>query len=185
MNSHERSLSTDSATIRRLVLANMIKDSKPPVTGDTGGTSVGDPSAGGSAGGGSDDGRAAPPGWENEPLGSGSRGGAAFLTFVVLVCLLIGIAFVLNDEQQSPSENWDGFRSSVSDLSVYFTSPATALAQVSRSIRGIETQEKGKDAEGRALYEDVPLKECIEILTGTEALEYQCPGCQKKVIATK
>ena len=130
-----------------VVLANMIKDSKPPVTGDTGGTSVGDPSAGGSAGGGSDDGRAAPPGWENEPLGSGSRGGAAFLTFVVLVCLLIGIAFVLTDEQQSPSENWDGFRSSVSDLSVYFTSPATALAQVSRSIRGIETQEKGKDAE--------------------------------------
>ncbi|KAI0757733.1 ubiquitin carboxyl-terminal hydrolase 14 [Daedaleopsis nitida] len=49
----------------------------------------------------------------------------------------------------------------------------------------VPAKETGKDVEGKVLYEDIPLKECIEILTGTEALEYQCPGCQKKVIATK
>ncbi|TBU25653.1 ubiquitin carboxyl-terminal hydrolase 14 [Dichomitus squalens] len=49
----------------------------------------------------------------------------------------------------------------------------------------VPAREKGKDAEGKTVYEEVPLKECLDILTGTEALEYQCPSCQKKVIATK
>ncbi|EIW65364.1 ubiquitinyl hydrolase [Trametes versicolor FP-101664 SS1] len=49
----------------------------------------------------------------------------------------------------------------------------------------VPAKEKGKDADGKTLYEDVQLKECLDIVTGTEALEYQCPGCQKKVIATK
>ncbi|TFK84594.1 ubiquitin carboxyl-terminal hydrolase 14 [Polyporus arcularius HHB13444] len=49
----------------------------------------------------------------------------------------------------------------------------------------VPAREKGKDAEGKTLYEDVPLKECLDIFAGTEALEYQCPACQKKVIATK
>ncbi|OSD05569.1 ubiquitin carboxyl-terminal hydrolase 14 [Trametes coccinea BRFM310] len=49
----------------------------------------------------------------------------------------------------------------------------------------VPAREKGKDAEGKTLYEDVQLKECLDIVTGTEALEYQCPACQKKVIATK
>ncbi|KAI0770909.1 ubiquitinyl hydrolase [Trametes elegans] len=49
----------------------------------------------------------------------------------------------------------------------------------------VPAREKGKDAEGKTLYEEVQLKECLDIVTGTEALEYQCPGCQKKVIATK
>ena len=34
------------------------------------------------------------------------------------------------------------------------------------------------------VYEEVALKECMEMVTGMEALEYQWPGCQK-VIATK
>ncbi|KAL1937656.1 hypothetical protein VTO73DRAFT_12931 [Trametes versicolor] len=49
----------------------------------------------------------------------------------------------------------------------------------------VPVKEKGKDADGKTMYEDVQLKECLDIVTGTEALEYQCPGCQKKVIATK
>ena len=129
-----------------VVLANMIKDSKPPVTGDTGGTSVGDPGAGGSAPG-SDDGRAAPPGWEHAPLGAGSRFGAGFLTLLILVGLFTGLAFMLTDEERSPSENWSSFRSSVSDLSVYFTSPGAALRQAGRVIRGTDISEKGKDPE--------------------------------------
>ncbi|KAH9920505.1 ubiquitin carboxyl-terminal hydrolase 14 [Epithele typhae] len=49
----------------------------------------------------------------------------------------------------------------------------------------VPTKEKGKDEEGKVLYEEVALKECLEIVMGAEALEYQCPACQKKVIATK
>ncbi|CCL99939.1 uncharacterized protein FIBRA_01964 [Fibroporia radiculosa] len=45
--------------------------------------------------------------------------------------------------------------------------------------------EKGKDAEGKTLYEEVRLGDCLSTLTGVEALEYTCPGCQKNVIATK
>ena len=135
-----------------VVLANMIKDSKPPVTGDTGGTSVGDPGAGGSAPG-SDDGRAAPPGWENAPLGAGSRAGAAFCTLVVLISLLTALAFMLADEERSPSENWSDFRASVSDLSVYFVSPGAALTQAGRVIRGTDISEKGKSP---ATYQSPP-----------------------------
>ncbi|KAI0653789.1 ubiquitinyl hydrolase [Cubamyces menziesii] len=49
----------------------------------------------------------------------------------------------------------------------------------------VPAREKGTDADGKTLYEDVQFKECLDIVTGTEALEYQCPACQKKVIATK
>ncbi|KAI0816905.1 ubiquitinyl hydrolase [Trametes gibbosa] len=49
----------------------------------------------------------------------------------------------------------------------------------------VPAREKGKDVEGKVLYEDVPLTECLDIVAGTEALEYQCPACHKKVIATK
>ena len=49
----------------------------------------------------------------------------------------------------------------------------------------VPAKEKGKDEEGRVVYEEVALKACLEMVKGTEALEYQCPGCQKKVIATK
>lgn len=49
----------------------------------------------------------------------------------------------------------------------------------------VPARETGKDAEGRTQYAEVALGECLDILTGTEALEYMCPGCQKRVIATK
>ena len=49
----------------------------------------------------------------------------------------------------------------------------------------VPARETGKDAEGRMGYGEVRLLECLDVLTGAEALEYQCPGCQKKVIATK
>ncbi|KZT00902.1 ubiquitin carboxyl-terminal hydrolase 14 [Laetiporus sulphureus 93-53] len=49
----------------------------------------------------------------------------------------------------------------------------------------VPARERGKDEEGKTLYQEVELKECLDILTGTEALEYKCPACQKNVIATK
>ncbi|OBZ78711.1 Ubiquitin carboxyl-terminal hydrolase 14 [Grifola frondosa] len=49
----------------------------------------------------------------------------------------------------------------------------------------VPAREKGKDEDGKTVFEEVPLKECLDILTGVEALEYTCPSCHKNVIATK
>ncbi|KAH9846183.1 ubiquitin carboxyl-terminal hydrolase 14 [Lenzites betulinus] len=49
----------------------------------------------------------------------------------------------------------------------------------------VPAREKGRDEEGKVLYEEVSLTECLDIVAGTEALEYTCPVCAKKVIATK
>ncbi|CAL1697115.1 unnamed protein product [Somion occarium] len=49
----------------------------------------------------------------------------------------------------------------------------------------VPKREKGTDQEGKTIFEDVALKECLDILTGVEALEYTCPSCEKRVIATK
>ncbi|KAL6305707.1 ubiquitin carboxyl-terminal hydrolase 14 [Sparassis latifolia] len=49
----------------------------------------------------------------------------------------------------------------------------------------VPVKECGKDSEGKTVWEEVALKRCLDVLTGTEALEYTCPGCQKSVVATK
>ncbi|OCH88833.1 ubiquitin carboxyl-terminal hydrolase 14 [Obba rivulosa] len=49
----------------------------------------------------------------------------------------------------------------------------------------VPAKEKGKDAEGKTTWEEVLLEESIDMVTSPEALEYTCPACQKKVIATK
>jgi len=49
----------------------------------------------------------------------------------------------------------------------------------------VPAREKGRDAEGKVLYEDVALTECVYALFGVEALEYKCPNCRRDVTATK
>lgn len=49
----------------------------------------------------------------------------------------------------------------------------------------VSAKEKGKDADGKVLWEDVVIEDCLGALTGVEALEYSCPQCAKNVIATK
>ena len=49
----------------------------------------------------------------------------------------------------------------------------------------VPKREKGVDEDGKPQYEEVQLKECLDILTGVEALEYTCPSCQKQVLAQK
>ena len=49
----------------------------------------------------------------------------------------------------------------------------------------VPASEKSKDAEGKPVYNDVLLTEALEMVTADEALEYQCPSCNKKVIAVK
>ncbi|KAF9473531.1 ubiquitinyl hydrolase [Pholiota conissans] len=49
----------------------------------------------------------------------------------------------------------------------------------------VPATEKGKDADGKTIYEDVKLTDCINDLVGSEALEYSCPSCATKVQAVK
>lgn len=49
----------------------------------------------------------------------------------------------------------------------------------------VYAREKGKDDEGKVLYEDVRLEECVEGVMGAEGLEYACPSCARNVQATK
>ncbi|KAI0055329.1 ubiquitin carboxyl-terminal hydrolase 14 [Artomyces pyxidatus] len=49
----------------------------------------------------------------------------------------------------------------------------------------VPAREKGKDADGKTLYEEVKVQESLDLVTGIEGLEYKCPRCQKNVIATR
>jgi ubiquitin carboxyl-terminal hydrolase 5/13 len=49
----------------------------------------------------------------------------------------------------------------------------------------VPANEKGKDADGKTIYHDVQLTDCIDTLLGSEALEYACPSCATKVQAIK
>lgn len=49
----------------------------------------------------------------------------------------------------------------------------------------VPAREKGKDAEGKVVWEAVRLEECLGAVLGSEELEYKCPRCAKNVAATK
>ncbi|KAI1750455.1 glycosyl hydrolase family 76-domain-containing protein [Xylaria castorea] len=88
--------------VMEVVLANMIQEAKPPVTNSTGGTSVGDPAAGGQ-----DSGRVDPMRQRFGPIRPGDRAGAAFVTFVVLAALLAALVFMLLDEMETDAATSD------------------------------------------------------------------------------
>ena len=49
----------------------------------------------------------------------------------------------------------------------------------------VPVHEKGKDGDGRALYEDVPFESALDLVLSDESLDYSCPSCSKSVIASK
>jgi ubiquitin carboxyl-terminal hydrolase 5/13 len=49
----------------------------------------------------------------------------------------------------------------------------------------METGEGGEKEKEKQDWEPVDLDECLQLFTRTEALEYYCPICSKKVIAQK
>jgi ubiquitin carboxyl-terminal hydrolase 5/13 len=49
----------------------------------------------------------------------------------------------------------------------------------------VPAREKGRDAEGKVVYEDVALMECVDTAMGAEGLEYKCPNCRRDVTATQ
>lgn len=49
----------------------------------------------------------------------------------------------------------------------------------------VPAREKGKDEDGKSIYQEVQLTDCLDSLLAMEALEYACPSCSKKVHALK
>ena len=49
----------------------------------------------------------------------------------------------------------------------------------------VPAKEKGKDDDGKSIYQEVQLSDCLDSLLGMEALEYACPSCSKNVQALK
>jgi ubiquitin carboxyl-terminal hydrolase 5/13 len=49
----------------------------------------------------------------------------------------------------------------------------------------VPAQEKERDEEGKVLYEDVALTDCIDAVMGVETLEYKCSNCRRDVAATQ
>ena len=49
----------------------------------------------------------------------------------------------------------------------------------------VPAKEKGKNQDGKPVYEEVELTDCLDSLLGMEALEYACPSCSKNVQALK
>ncbi|TPX14497.1 uncharacterized protein E0L32_005461 [Thyridium curvatum] len=95
-----------------VVLANLIKDSGTPVTDNSGGTSQGDPSAGGS-----DIGRNDPFGTHTDwaPITAGDQAGAYILTIAVLVFLIAFVIFMMLDEtsDKTTKERWGDFKHAI------------------------------------------------------------------------
>lgn len=49
----------------------------------------------------------------------------------------------------------------------------------------VPAREKGRDEDGKVVYEDVALTECVDAVMDVEVLEYKCPNCQRDVTATQ
>ncbi len=88
-----------------VVLANTIQDARPAVTDGNGGTSAGNPGAGGA-----DVGRTTP---SFAPISTADQAGAYILTIIAIAGLVIGSVFVLMDENDHsrPSERLAQLRS--------------------------------------------------------------------------
>ncbi|KAM7208908.1 mannan endo-1,6-alpha-mannosidase DCW1 [Naviculisporaceae sp. PSN 640] len=88
--------------VMEVVLSNLIHSSVDPFTDDTGGTSIGDPAAGG------EDMIKTNPFTASldllPPITSSDRIGAGILTTIIMICLICGCVFVLSDEKSE--QNW-------------------------------------------------------------------------------
>ncbi|OTA54658.1 glycoside hydrolase family 76 protein [Hypoxylon sp. EC38] len=122
-----------------VVLATMIQEADPPVTNGTGGTSVGNPSAGGS-----DDGRVDPVGRFYGPITTGDRAGAGICTVIILFSLLAGLVFMVTDETKSSSANLASMRSTFSG----------AAGAAGLGILAVGTKKSMQDEKGKGIAMD-------------------------------
>lgn len=90
-----------------VLLANMIDSVPAPVTEKKGGTSAGDPGAGGS-----DVGRTDPFSevWDKNPVSVAGRAGAGILTLLTLLFIVAGCVFMMVDETKSTAQKLEAVR---------------------------------------------------------------------------
>lgn len=95
-----------------VVLATMIHNASAPMTGSTGGTSIGNPDAGTTAG--SADGLSLPE--SMRPITKADVAGACIMTIMAMVFLAAGIWFVCQDDTNDRTcrERWQDFRDDLS-----------------------------------------------------------------------
>ncbi|KAL0937392.1 Mannan endo-1,6-alpha-mannosidase DCW1-like protein 1 [Colletotrichum truncatum] len=141
-----------------VTLGNLVKDSRQPVTASGGGTSVGDPGAGGS-----DIGRNVPAVADYAPLGPGATAGAAILTLIVLGLLIAGMIWIFLDEtsEKSLPERFFDFRSAL------LGGGAVAALATRRSKDDLNEKGKGVDhdassdgasSQGNGVTSPLPMK---------------------------
>ncbi|KYK57940.1 cell wall glycosyl hydrolase Dfg5 [Drechmeria coniospora] len=121
-----------------VTLACMVQDRAAPVTETTGGTSKGDPGAGGS-----DMGRTQPKSETLRPITAADTAGAAILTAVVILATVAAIAWILLDETSDQSP-WQQFRSfhSAAGASVAAFAAGGGAAAAHRRKRDRDLEEK-------------------------------------------
>jgi mannan endo-1,6-alpha-mannosidase len=143
-----------------VVLANLIHETTSPVTNTTGGTSVGDPGAGGS-----DIGRTDPATVLNNfpPVTTAGRAGAAISTAAVIIALFAAIVFMMIDEtvERTPAERFADLRSSA----------AGGGAALFRHLQKGQAESKGKEVERPDMLGDVPAAEKAVVIETKTILE--------------
>jgi mannan endo-1,6-alpha-mannosidase len=135
-----------------VTLSCMITKRDPILRGDTGGTSKGDPGAGGNEISRSRDGD--PPKKDYPPMTAGQQAGAAILTAVVLGLLLLGMFWLWLDEtsDRGPLDQMRGIPpSAVAAMTVV---PVAGVAMSSRQSRVVA--EKGYMGETTAEADTMP-----------------------------
>ncbi|WYZ39449.1 hypothetical protein EsH8_III_001363 [Colletotrichum jinshuiense] len=116
-----------------ITLGNLIEGARDPATAQAGGTSLGDPGAGGN-----DIGRTIPAVSDYPPLSPGDTAGAAILTFVVLGLLVVGMVWMFMDEtsEKPIHERFFDFRSALLG--------GGGIAAIATKRQTEEMNEKGK-----------------------------------------
>ncbi|PHH93011.1 hypothetical protein CDD83_2500 [Cordyceps sp. RAO-2017] len=117
-----------------VTLSCMVKERAAPVTEHSGGTSKGSPGAGGD-----DIGREHPAGPSYRPITAADRAGAAVMTAIVLLGMLVGIFWVFLDESsdKSPLEQLRDLGGSAS-ASVTALSAGAGTVAVLHRVKGVE-----------------------------------------------
>ncbi|KLU83147.1 glycosyl hydrolase family 76 protein [Magnaporthiopsis poae ATCC 64411] len=147
-------------SVMEVVVGLMAGHVDAPVTDKTGGTSQGDPAAGGNDMGFKDPGSVK---HDLPPITKKDQAGAYILTVVVLLGLFVGITFVLVDELDDRTfpERWSAMRSSLASGNMKF-----AMASAAAAAAGVLTKKKdsakkpegggaeAKDGQGGALSEN-------------------------------
>lgn len=156
-----------------VTLSCMIKERDPILTSDTGGTSEGDPTAGGN-----DIGRTEPPPTRNfGPVTAGQKAGAAILTALIICSMLAGMFWMFLDET-SDKGAWTqtkGAHTSVAAVTTAVFTPVSGAAVLTKRNSQRHTREfnEKSEAQGEVTSPDTSSNEQVAMPTAPAPLVMQ------------